>query len=80
MRSADRLIGHISKYEPVSGYMLTVLHWLPSEQRITYRLSALILRCLLGLTGPVSYTGRRAGLVCLLVSTDPGSIPAAGES
>jgi hypothetical protein len=49
MRSAARLIGHISKYEPVSGYMLTVLHWLPSEQRITYRLAALIWRCLLSL-------------------------------
>ena len=49
MRSAARLIGHISKYEPVSGYMLTVLHWLPPEQRITYRLAALIWRCLLGL-------------------------------
>ena len=49
MRSAAHLIGHISKYEPVSGYMLTVLHWLPSEQRITYVLAALIWRCLLGL-------------------------------
>src|ERR1700733_5416473 len=29
--------------------MHTVLHWLPSEQRITYRLAALIWRCLLGL-------------------------------
>ena len=49
MRSAARLVGHISKYEPVSGYMLTVLHWLPPQQRITYRLAALIWRCLLGL-------------------------------
>src|ERR1700733_5175586 len=49
MRSAAGLIGHISKYEPVSDYMHTVLHWLPSEQRITYRLAALIWRCLLGL-------------------------------
>ena len=48
MRSAARLIGRIPKYGHVSGYMLDVLHWLPSEQRIAYRTAALVWRCLLG--------------------------------
>ena len=48
LRSAARLIGRIPKYDHVSGYMLDVLHWLPSEQRIAYRTAALVWRCLLG--------------------------------
>src|SRR5688572_23671545 len=48
MRSAARLIGRIPKYGHVSGYILDVLHWLPSEQRIAYRTAVLVWRCLLG--------------------------------
>src|SRR6218665_1591724 len=29
--------------------MLDVLHWLPAEQRISYRIASLVWRCLLGL-------------------------------
>lgn len=49
LRSAARLIGHIPKFGHVSSYMRDVLHWLPSEQRIAYRVAALVWRCLLGL-------------------------------
>ena len=48
LRSAARLIGHIPKYAPVSAYMRDVLHWLPASQRISYRIAALVWRCLLG--------------------------------
>jgi len=30
-------------------YMLDVLHWLPAEQRISYRIASLVWRCLVGL-------------------------------
>ena len=49
MRSAVRLIGRIPKFGHFSGYMHDVLHWLPSEQRIAYRISALVWRTHLGL-------------------------------
>src|SRR5688572_24376841 len=48
LRSAARLIGHLPKYTPVSAYMRDVLHWLPDSQRISYRVDALVWRCLLG--------------------------------
>ena len=48
LRSAARLVGRIPKFGHVSQYMRDVLHWLPSEQRISYRLAALVWRCILG--------------------------------
>ena len=48
LRSAAHLIGHLPKYAPVSAYMRDVLHWLPVSQRISYRVAALVWRCLLG--------------------------------
>jgi hypothetical protein len=49
LRSAARLIGHIPEFDHVFGYMRDVLHWLPSEQRIVYRIAALVWNYLLGL-------------------------------
>src|SRR6218665_2909339 len=49
LRSAARLIGGIPKFGHVSKYMLDVLHWLPAEQRISYRVVSMVWRCLLGL-------------------------------
>src|SRR6218665_3722362 len=46
---AARLIGGIPKFGHVSQYMLDVLHWLPAEQRISYRIASLVWRCLVGL-------------------------------
>ena len=48
MRAAARLIGRIARFGHVSDYMRDVLHWLPFPQRITYRISALVWRCLAG--------------------------------
>ena len=48
LRTAARLIGHIPKFGHVTAFMRDVLHWLPIPQRIVYRLSALVWRCLLG--------------------------------
>src|SRR6218665_44395 len=49
LRSAARLIGRIPKYDHISIYMRDILHWLPAQQRIEYRMAALVWRCLLGL-------------------------------
>src|SRR6218665_923022 len=49
LRSAVRLIGGIPKFGHVSKYMLDVLHLLPAEQRISYRIASIVWRCLLGL-------------------------------
>src|SRR5688572_14149786 len=48
MRAAARLIGRIARFGHVSDYMRDVLHWLPFPLRITYRISALVWRCLTG--------------------------------
>ena len=47
--SAARLIGHKPKFAHVSSFMRDVLHWLPIEQRIEYRIAALVWRCSLGI-------------------------------
>ena len=48
LRSAARLIGHVPKFSPVSAFMRDVLHWLPMQQRISYRIAALVSRCVAG--------------------------------
>ena len=48
LRSAARLIGRLPKFSPVSAYMRDVLHWLPVCQWISYRIAALVSRCVLG--------------------------------
>ena len=47
--SAARLIGRIPKFRHVSGYMLVVLHRLPSGQWIAHRIAALVWRNILSL-------------------------------
>src|SRR6218665_1456771 len=49
LRTAARLVGRIPRFGRVSGYMRDVLHWLPYPQRIVYRISALVRRCIEGL-------------------------------
>src|SRR6218665_2601303 len=44
-----RLIGGIPRTGHVSAYMLDVLHWLPLQQRIMFRIGAMVWRCILGL-------------------------------
>src|SRR6218665_1354515 len=39
----------LSQHINLSQYMLDVLHWLPAEQRISYRIASLVWRCLVGL-------------------------------
>jgi len=52
LRTAARIVGRIRRFGRVSGYMRDVLHWLPYPQRIVYRISALIRRCIEGLAPP----------------------------
>src|SRR6218665_3164940 len=42
IRTAVRLIGGIPRTGHVSAYMLDVLHWLPLQPRIVFRISALV--------------------------------------
>src|SRR6218665_2482408 len=49
LRTAARLVGRIPRFGRVSGYMRDVLHCLPYPQRIVYRISALVRRCIEGL-------------------------------
>ena len=47
IRTATHLIGGIPRTGHVSAYMLDVLHWLPIQQRIIFRIGALVWRRLL---------------------------------
>src|SRR6218665_1477738 len=49
IRTAARLTGGIPRTGHVSAYMLDVLHWLPLQQRIMFRIGAMVWRCILGL-------------------------------
>src|SRR6218665_477180 len=49
IRTVARLIGGIPRTGHVSAYMLDVLHWLPLQQRIIFRIGAMVWRCILGL-------------------------------
>ena len=48
IESCARLIGRLPKFASVSAYMCDVLHWLPVSQRISYRIAAMVFRCVLG--------------------------------
>ena len=45
LRTAARLVGRISGFDRVSGYMQNILHWLPYSQRIVYHVSSLAQCC-----------------------------------
>src|SRR6218665_2327194 len=49
IRTAARLIGGIPRTGHVSAYMFDVLNWLPLQQRIIFRIGAMVWRCILGL-------------------------------
>src|SRR6218665_1573098 len=48
-RTAARMIGGVPKFGHISEIMLDTLRWLPVRQRIHYRLSNIIWRCVLGI-------------------------------
>src|SRR6218665_2035487 len=48
LRSAARLVGELSKFSSITAYMCDVLHWLPISERIQYRITAMVSRCVLG--------------------------------
>ena len=50
--TAARLAGRIPKFCKVTEYIRDELHWLPYLHRITYRISALVRRCIEGLSPP----------------------------
>ena len=66
LRCAAVSLGVYRKYGSVSAYMRDTLHWLPLAQRISYRITVLVWRCLLG-----SATGYLCEL-CRPVSGLPG--------
>src|SRR6218665_2763143 len=48
LRAAARMIGGVPKFGHTSDYMRDVLHWLPVQQRIHYRISSIVWHCVLG--------------------------------
>src|SRR6218665_1584382 len=48
LREAARMIGGVPKFGHISDYMRDVLHWLPVQQRIHYRISYIVWHCVLG--------------------------------
>src|SRR6218665_176879 len=48
LRSAARLVGGLSKFSSITAYIRDVLHWLPISERIQYRITAMVSRCVLG--------------------------------
>src|SRR6218665_3630609 len=43
------MIGGVPKFGHISEFMRDTLHWLPVRQRIHYRLSTIVWRCVLGI-------------------------------
>jgi len=44
---AVRLVGRLPKFASITAFMRDVLHWLPISQRIRYRITAMVSRCVL---------------------------------
>src|SRR6218665_922215 len=42
------MVGGVPKFGHISDYMRDVLHWLPVQQRIHYRISSIVWHCFLG--------------------------------
>src|SRR6218665_1733254 len=49
LRAAARMIGGVPKFGHISEFMRDTLHLLPVRQRIPYRLSTIVWRCVLGI-------------------------------
>src|SRR6218665_2351676 len=49
LSAAARMIGVVSKFGHISEFMRVTLRWLPVRQRIHYRLSSIVWRCILGI-------------------------------
>src|SRR6218665_2076398 len=48
LRAAARTIGGVSRFDHITDYMREVLHWLPVQQHIHYRISSIAWHCVLG--------------------------------
>src|SRR6218665_3836714 len=48
LRSAARLVGGLPNFPSITACMRDVLQWLPISQRIQYRITAMVSRCVLG--------------------------------
>src|SRR6218665_2585472 len=50
LRSAAHLVGRLPNFSSTTAYMHDELHWLPISQRIQYRITAMVSRCVLRCT------------------------------
>src|SRR6218665_1030343 len=48
LRAAARMIRGVPRFDHITDYMRDVLHWLPVQQRIFYRISSIVWHCVLG--------------------------------
>src|SRR6218665_616 len=49
LRAAGRMIGDVPKFGHIREFMRDTIRWLPVRQRIHYRLSTIVWRCVLGI-------------------------------
>src|SRR6218665_471661 len=49
LKAAAKMIGGVPKFGHITEFMRDILHWLPVRQRIHYRLSTIVWRCVLGI-------------------------------
>ena len=52
LRAAARLVGGVPKFGHISDYIRDVLHWLPVQSRIHFRVASFAWRCVLGTAPP----------------------------
>src|SRR6218665_663719 len=48
LSAAARMIGEVPRFGHITDYLRDVLHWLPVQQRIHYRISSIFWHCVLG--------------------------------
>src|SRR6218665_741806 len=48
LRAAARMIGGVPVFRHITDYMRDVLHWLPVQQHIHYKISSIVWHCDLG--------------------------------
>ena len=49
LRAAARMIGSVPRFGHITDFMWDILHWLPVQQRILYRISSIVWHCVLGI-------------------------------
>ena len=66
MNAAARLVTDTGRHEHITPVLRDILHWLPVQQRIIFKIAVLVFNCIRG-TGPVYFND-----VCVPLASIPG--------